>query len=188
MIAQFVEPLLHSRLLVLVLALSVALIDVSLAPLTVTSGDLFDSANRIPLVVSHESFFVIETAVGLIAGGIASHAGCHVGAQLWVWVWTTVGHVQGVEEAADVTVESSAHTVSIALELVLPAKRRAQFSQIKSDSPLEGCNIGDVVVKPLVRELDQPVQTLLGCFWWNFLVLGGGGGCEDDCCDLKKRV
>jgi len=173
-IAQFVEPLLHSRLLVLVLALSIALIDVSLAPLTVTSGDLFDSANRIPLVVSHESFFVIETAVGFIAGGIASHAGCHVGAQLWVWVWTTVGHVQGVEVAADVTVESSAHTVSIALELVLPA--------------LEGCNIGDVVVKPLVRELDQPVQTLLGCFWWNFLVLGGGGGCEDDCCDLKKRV
>lgn len=170
MVAQCGEPFLHALLLVLVLALSMALIDVSLAPLTVTSSDLFDAADWIGFVVSHESFLIIETAIGFIAGGIASHAGLEVGSQLWVWVWATVGLVVGVEVATDVTIEGSAHSVSIVLEFVLPA--------------LEGSKIGNIVVEPLMRELDQPIQTLLGCSWWNFLVLSGGGGCEDDCCDF----
>jgi len=169
-IAQCGEPFLHALLLVLVLALAVALVDVSLAPLTVTSSDLFDAAERIRFVVSHESLLIVETAIGFIAGGIASHAGFAIGAQLWVWVWATVGLVVGVEVTADVTAEGSAHSVSITLEFLLPA--------------LEGRKVRNIVVEPLMRELDQPIQTLFGCSWWNFLVLGGGGGCEDDCCDF----
>jgi hypothetical protein len=121
-IAQCGEPFLHALLLVLVFALSMALINVSLAPLTVTSGDLFDAAEWIGFVVSHKSFIIIETAIGFIAGGITSHAGFAVGSQLWVWVWATVGLVVGVEVAADVTIEGSAHSVSIVLEFVFPAE------------------------------------------------------------------
>lgn len=124
------EPFVHSVDLVFVFTLSVTFIDVALGPLSETSGDLLDADHWVSFVVSHETVFIIETAVSLITIVGSSVSGFQVWSELGIWIGTTVGKVVGIEVAALFTLIGSEHSSGIVLELVLPAINRRQVWQV----------------------------------------------------------
>ena len=95
---EFLVPKVHAIDLVSVISLSRALGDVSLGPLAVTSGDLFDTDGGVLTVVSVEVEIIVLTSLAL---------------------GTTVGEVVGIVVAASLvaTVEVALHAPGIALEL-----------------------------------------------------------------------